>query len=146
MSWWGWITVGALLLLAELMLVDVEFYLVFLGLSALLTGLLVLGGLSIPYWAQWLLFAFVSVGSLVLFRRALHQRLRPPPGEEIREGADGERATAEATIEAGGMGPVSLRGTTWSAHNISASAIASGQACRVTEAKGLTLKVRPEPS
>ena len=144
MPWWGWITIGALLLVAEMTLVDLEFYLVFLGASALLTGLLVLGGISLPFWAQWLIFAVVAGGSLILFRQAVYNKLRPPPGEEIPEGVDGERATATATIDAGKIGPVSLRGTTWSAHNVGSSPIAKGEGCRVVDAQGLTLEVQAE--
>ena len=33
MPWWGWIVVGAVLLGAELLLIDAEFYFVFLGVA-----------------------------------------------------------------------------------------------------------------
>ena len=49
MPWWGWMAVGALLLVAELTFVDLEFYLVFLGLSALITGMLELAGIALPF-------------------------------------------------------------------------------------------------
>ncbi len=35
MPWWGWVTIGALLLVAEMTIVDLEFYLIFLGIAAL---------------------------------------------------------------------------------------------------------------
>ena len=50
MPWWGWITVGALLLAAEMTIVDLEFYLVFLGVSAFVVGLLGLAEVSMPFW------------------------------------------------------------------------------------------------
>ena len=34
MPWWGWITIGAILLGSEMLLIDAQFYLVFLGLAA----------------------------------------------------------------------------------------------------------------
>ncbi len=80
MAWWGWIAAGALLLAAEMGLVDAEFYLVFLGLSALLVGLLALAGLGGPPWVQWLLFAALAATSLVLFRGRVYSRLRPRAG------------------------------------------------------------------
>ena len=40
MPWWGWILVGTLLLAAELFVVQADFYLVFLGFSALVVGTL----------------------------------------------------------------------------------------------------------
>ncbi len=101
MPWWGWVTVGALLLVAEAAVVDLEFYLVFLGISALLTGLSVLGGVALPVWGQWLLFAGLSGASFVFFRRALYDRIRPPLEDRIGEGVDGERAIASEDIAPG---------------------------------------------
>ena len=62
MPWWGWITIGAMLLLAEMTVVDLEFYLLFLGFSALLTGAVVISGVALPFWAQWLLFGHGATG------------------------------------------------------------------------------------
>ena len=39
MEWWHWMVLGAVVLGAELMFVDAQFYLVFIGLSAALVGL-----------------------------------------------------------------------------------------------------------
>lgn len=36
MPWWGWIVIGALLLGAELMVIEAEFFLVFIGVAALI--------------------------------------------------------------------------------------------------------------
>jgi hypothetical protein len=33
MPWWGWMVIGALLLGAELMVIEAEFFLVFIGVS-----------------------------------------------------------------------------------------------------------------
>ena len=48
MEWWAWIAVGAVLLGSELGIVDAQFYLVFVGASALVVGLLDLAGLLPP--------------------------------------------------------------------------------------------------
>ena len=68
MPWWGWIIFGALLLGSELMFIDAAFYLVFIGLAATITGLAGLLGLGLEYWAQWILFAGLSLVAMVLFR------------------------------------------------------------------------------
>ncbi|TDJ16346.1 MAG: NfeD family protein, partial [Deltaproteobacteria bacterium] len=47
MVWWQWIVLGVVLLGAEMM-VDAEFYLVFLGVSALTVGLLDLSWADSP--------------------------------------------------------------------------------------------------
>ena len=144
MPWWGWIAVGAILLVAEMTIVDLEFYLVLLGASALIVGLLELSGLDLVAWQQWVVFAGLSIASLVFFRRRIYSKLRPPAGREIAEGVEGDLATAIDTIAPGARGTVSMRGTTWTARNLSASPIAAGVRCRVDRARGLELEVRPD--
>jgi len=144
MPWWGWITVGALLLVAEMTIVDLEFYLVFLGISALLTGTAVLGGVDLPIWGQWLLFAALAATCFVFFRRALYGRLRPPPEGEIREGLAGDRGIAEEAIAAGDRGSIALRGSTWTARNVGDHPIPRGGACVVERTEGLIVDVRAE--
>jgi hypothetical protein len=142
MPWWGWITIGALMLAAELAYVDLEFYLVFLGISALLVGSVELAGLPTPWWAQWLGFAALSVGSLVLFRQRVYVLMRPPPEDEVPEGVDGDTARALGPIEPGAHGRVELRGSHWTAVNEGDRAILKGERCTVSSSEGLTVHVR----
>ena len=143
MPWWGWIAVGALLLTAELSFVDLEFFLVFLGISALLTGMLELAGINLPFWVQWLVFAALSVGSLVILRQGLYKKLRPPPEGEVQSGVDGARAQAIGEIAPGPTGTVTLRGANWTGINRGTQTIAAGSYCRVDRAEGLTLDLLP---
>ena len=91
MQWWAWIMVGAILLGAELTFVNAQFYLVFVGAAALLVGLLSLAGLNLAIWLQWLVFILLALGSLIIFRRRVYERLRPklpgmkgaPAGETV---------------------------------------------------------------
>jgi len=145
MPWWGWIAVGAILLVAEMTFVDLEFYLVLLGASALVVGLLELSGLGLVAWQQWVVFAGLSIGSLVFFRRRVYAMLRPPAEREIAEGVEGEVATAVDEIAPGQTGTVTMRGTTWTARNQGDASIAAGARCRVARARGLELEIRPEP-
>ena len=50
MQWWAWIAVGAILLGSELAFVDAQFYLVIVGGSALVVGMLGAVGLSLAVW------------------------------------------------------------------------------------------------
>jgi membrane protein implicated in regulation of membrane protease activity len=143
MAWWGWVAVGALLLAAEMGLVDAEFYLVFLGLAALLVGLLALAGLGGPPWAQWLIFAFLAATSLVLFRGRIYSRLRRRAAP-LHEGVDGELAVAAERIEAGARGRAELRGARWTVENDGPGPLAAGESARVVRADGLLLHVRGE--
>lgn len=144
MPWWGWIAAGMLLLVAELGLVDAAFYLVFLGIAALIVGALELVGIALPFWLQWTLFALLAVASLVLFRGKVYDRLRGGATGEIAEGVTGDTAVARETIAPGARGRVDLRGAEWAAHNCGATPIAAGARCRVERAAGLTLEVRAE--
>ena len=51
MLWWGWIVLGVAILGAEMFVIDAQFYLVFIGLSAVIVGLTDLLGLALPEWA-----------------------------------------------------------------------------------------------
>jgi membrane protein implicated in regulation of membrane protease activity len=141
--WWGWIVVGAALLGSELFLVDADFYLVFLGASALLVGGLGLVGLEGPAWLEWLLFAAVAVASLTLFRGPVYRRLRGGAAE-LREAFVGEVAVAQSPIAPGQTGRAELRGSTWQARNVGGRAIEVGGRARVVRADGLVLEVQPE--
>lgn len=144
MAWWGWITVGTLLLVAEITIVDLEFYLVFLGVSALFVGLAQMAGLGLPFWAQWLAFAGLAIVSLVVFRQRVYAKLRPGDGGAIREGVDGEVATAIEAIPPGVSGGVLLRGSRWTGRNQGNVVIPAGGSCRVERRQGLILDVRLE--
>lgn len=74
MSWWGWIIFGALLFSTELMIVDLKFYLMFVGMAAIIVGLLDLTGIAWQPWAEWLTFAVVAVISIYFFRKQAYHR------------------------------------------------------------------------
>jgi len=143
MPWWGWITIGTLMLAAELAFVDAEFFLVFLGVSALLIGGVELSGTVLPWWGQWLLFAALSIGSLVLFRQRVYVLMRPPPEGDVQHGVDGDIATARDAIEPGGTGHVDLRGSPWQAINDGDARIEAGALCVVVRSESVTLHVKP---
>ena len=63
MPWWGWVTLGILLLGAELVGVDAAFYLMFVGAAAICIGILGLGGMDLPIWGQYLAFAALAITS-----------------------------------------------------------------------------------
>jgi len=144
MPWWGWISIGALMLAAEMAFVDADFYLVFLGVSALLVGAVDLSGTSLPIWGQWLLFAALAVGSLVLFRQRVYGAMHPPADGPVQEGVTGDVAVASEPIAPGALGAVELRGARWTARNDGAATVEAGSRCVVVGSHGLTLHVKSE--
>ncbi|MCZ6536372.1 MAG: hypothetical protein O6838_00560, partial [Gammaproteobacteria bacterium] len=76
MLWWGWIVLGVIILGAEMFVIDAQFFLVFIGLSAIVVGLLELFGLSLPEWGQWMLFAARALISMFTFRKTLYGKFK----------------------------------------------------------------------
>ena len=140
MVWWQWIVLAALLLGAE-MVIDAEFYLVFLGLAALSMGILNVAIADIPVLVDWLLFCAIAVGGILLFRSKLYGKIRGDTPDRD-EGVVGEIATAESSIAPGAVGRVSLRGTSWDAKNTGETEIPAQARARVETVSGFTVHVR----
>ena len=142
MIWWGWCLVGAILLGAELGVVDAQFYLVFVGGSAVIVGLI--AGLvpSLAHWAQWLMFAIIAGGSVVTLRRRLYERVRRNP--PVAAGPKEEMLTLPNDLEPGQSCQVEHRGTFWTVRNDGATRLSAGSRVRVSHVSGLTLIVRQD--
>jgi inner membrane protein len=142
MPWWGWIVVGAVLLAAELFVVPTDFFLVFLGFSAIVVGLIGLVGVALPQWGQWATFAVVAGLSFVFLRGWLRARFSHPTRAD--DTLVGEIAVAREALAAGATGRIELRGTGWSCRNAGDAPLAPGDRARVERVEGLTLHVRRE--
>ncbi|MGC3979766.1 MAG: NfeD family protein [Steroidobacteraceae bacterium] len=140
MPGWGWLVVGALLLGAEMFLIDAQFYLVFLGVAALLVGLVDWLGLALSEPLQWLLFALLSVAAMLGFRKRLYERLRRPLDTVPEVLSVGGRLQLPTPLEPGQSCRVDYRGSSWSARNVDSQPI-SGEVV-IAEVEGLTLLVR----
>ena len=100
MTWWAWMILGAVIFGAELLAIDAQFFLVFIGLSAALVGLLELVGVSMSEWAQWLTFAAIALISMFTFRKIVYEKIRGNvPG--FREGVAGQYLVIPADLEPG---------------------------------------------
>ena len=142
MPWWGWIIFGAFLLGSELLIVDAAFYLVFIGIAAMLTGVVDLAGLQLEFWAQWMLFAGLALVSMVMFRKKLYQQIRGgEPGFDASP--TDEILKLEESMQPGDRCRMEHRGTNWTILNGSGEALEKGSNVRVTSVEGLTLKIGP---
>lgn len=143
MTWWSWLILGAILLGAELIAIDAQFYLVFLGVSAALVGLAALFGLSMPEWAQWMLFAVLALLSMFTFRKQLYEKIR---GEArgFRETLAGNSVTVNVTLEPGKETRLQFRGSDWTAVNVGDKAIETGSRATIVSVDGLTLHIASE--
>jgi membrane protein implicated in regulation of membrane protease activity len=140
MTWWSWMILGAILLGAELTAIDVQFYLVFLGLSAALVGLAGWLGIDLPAWAQWLSFAVLSLIFLFTFRKSLYQKIRGG-AVGFDNSPKGESLTATSDIAPGADARVAHRGSDWTALNVGESEIENGSKAKIVKVDGLTLHI-----
>jgi membrane protein implicated in regulation of membrane protease activity len=143
MEWWAWIAVGAILLVSEMAFVDAQFYLVFVGASALVVGFLDLAGLLPAVWMQWLLFAVLAVFSMVAFRQRIYDRMRRKL-PAMKQGPAGESVVLPAALQPGETCRLEYCGSSWNALNGGKSLIAAGQRARIDRVNGLTLVVHGE--
>ncbi len=139
MEWWYWIILGSVLFGAEIFAIEAQFYLVFLGLSAAVVGVLTYFGLE-SAWVQWTTFSVLALISLFTVRKFLHTKIHGNQ-PEYRVGVAGEFLTIESPIEAGQTSRVSFRGTDWTVVNQGAAEIGSGSRVEIERSEGLTLYV-----
>jgi membrane protein implicated in regulation of membrane protease activity len=144
MIWWQWVVLGIVLLGAE-MLVDAAFYLVFLGIAAVIVGLIDVVWPGSPVWVEWMLFSAIAIAALLAFRGPLYQKLRGDTPDR-GEGVVGEVGIVEEDIEPGEIGRIELRGSTWSARNVSGQTLRQNARARIESVSGLTVDVRLEES
>jgi membrane protein implicated in regulation of membrane protease activity len=142
-TWWSWIIAGAILLGAELALVDAQFYLVLVGTSAIAVGLLALAFPVLGGAGQWAVFGALSIVLMVGFRARIYGYLRGHP-PEVATGPAGGKLVLPAALAPGDTCQVEYRGSFWTVCNDGDTAIPAGAHARVTRVHGLTLSVRPE--
>jgi hypothetical protein len=141
MTWWIWVIAGVLLLGAELSFISAEFYLLFVGLAAIITGACTALVPGWPVWAPWVLFILLTLAGVKFFRRALAERFRvkglPPPGLS----AIGQHVRLTDDLGPLAEGRVEFRGASWGIRNRNETAIAAGTQVEIVAIDGLTLIV-----
>jgi len=143
MLWWHWMVLGAVILGAELIAIDAQFYLVFLGISAALVGLAGLVGISMPEWAQWTAFAVLSLASFFTFRKSLYEKIRNG-AVGFRDSISGDTVDIKDELAAGSESRTEFRGTKWTVRNTGSEPISAGSRAKVVKVDGLTLHIEAE--
>jgi membrane protein implicated in regulation of membrane protease activity len=145
MDWWAWIAIGAVLLGSELAFIDAQFYLVFVGASALVVGFLELTGLLPLLWMQWAVFGILAVVSVMVFRGRIYSKLRRKI-PDMQHGPVGNTLVMPTPLQPGESCRLEYCGSSWNATNGGSSPIAAGQRARIDQVKGLTLILHGESS
>ncbi len=138
---WFWLILGALLVLSELFLTGIVA--VFFGIGAILVGIATALGLLSNLTEQVLLFAILSVGTLLFARENIKVWFRGRvsdswDGDRNLISSRGERVTVSADFVQG-VGRVRLSGAEWSAE--SEDQLKQGDVAWVTGNRGITLLV-----
>ena len=144
MPWWAWLVLGIGLHGAEMFVIDAQFYVVFIGLSAAVVGLPGLAGVDLPNWAQWLIFSALAVVAMLAFRRRVYELVRHRDGHVDERLTLGDRVLIPSRLEPGQSARVDYRGTTWTARNVGAAAIEGGREAVIAQVDGLILHVKAE--
>jgi membrane protein implicated in regulation of membrane protease activity len=142
MPWWGWLVVGVGLLGVEMFGIDLQFYLVFLGVSAVIVGLVGLAGFTMPDWAQWLLFAALAVVAMLTFRKRVYALVRGKSGHVQERITSGDKLAVPVRLEPGQTCRVDYRGTSWTARNVDVLAIPAGSEAIISNVDDLTLHLK----
>lgn len=134
---WAWIIAGLVLLALELVVPGG--FLLWMGISGIVTGLVAL------FWAigwplQWLIFGLLSLVSIALWVRWTRSRPTPTDRPYLNRRADqfvGLEAVLEQPIQQG-FGRVVLGDTVW---RVSGADLPVGQRVRIVGHDGAVLKV-----
>ena len=138
LSFWHWLVIGLMLMLVELVLPST--YFLWLGVAAMLVGLLLWLLPSMSFDVQLILFAALSVSTIFLGRRYLkrHPIDSDQPTLNVRGAQSiGRLATLREPI-VNGVGRVHLDDTLWRALG---EDMPSGSQVRVVAVEGTSLRV-----
>ncbi len=135
-----WAAAGVGLIIADV--IFGTFFVMFLGLGALITGLTSYVHLTDHATGQWLTFALASALGVLLFRKKMLSMFGPSAeGKEKYTDFIGHPVTVVTAIPAGGTGRVSYRGSEWPAESEDGSAMAEGESAVVRRTDGITLVI-----
>jgi membrane protein implicated in regulation of membrane protease activity len=146
MPWLAWLLGGLALLGLEMFLIEAEFYLVFIGASGIVVGLLGAAGVDMPPWVQWLVFASVAIFTLLAFRQRVYAVVKGRVGHVRDRIITGDRVVVPVQLEPGQTCRVEYQGTTWSARNVDVRPIAAGTEAVISDSDGLLLHLKAVPA
>lgn len=138
--WWHWIALGLLLIAAEMF--APAFYLLWFGLGALLTGLVV-AVLPLGFVAQILLWTVASVVMVAAWLKFFRNPNRTASGQ-AKEGALGVVGLVTRAVGDMGQGEILFQRPVLGADRwpvVADAAIPAGARARVVDVLGQTLKI-----
>ena len=140
-QWLIWVIISIVCLILELSSGD--FFILCFAIGAAVAAIIAACGLSLTW--QIILFAVISILSLLLVRPALIKKLHKPHRERLSnaEAMIGQEGRVSENIEAGGYGRVAIDGDDWKALSADGSAIEKNTRVRVVKMDSIILTVEP---
>jgi len=89
MEWWIWIVLGAVLLIADIALIN-TYYLIWFGVGALLAGLLALVAPESAMWLQIAVFGVSSLSALLFWLFVMQPKIRAQEMEKAKDDVPGQ--------------------------------------------------------
>ncbi len=136
-SMYLWICIGVILLILEIL--TSTFFVLFFGLAALSTALL-LCFIIIPLHVQVLIFACISLLYVAFLRKALNHKKRQPSLPQNDEEFLGKLALVYESISRNSPGKVLIGDTLWKA--TSSQEIPKGGKVKIISQNNLTVEVK----
>ena len=140
-QWLIWVIISIVCLILELSSGD--FFILCFAIGAAVAAIVAGCGLSLTW--QIIVFAVISILSLLLVRPALIKKLHKPHRERLSnaEAMIGQEGRVSEPIEAGGFGRVAIDGDDWKALSADGSAIAKDTRVRVVKMDSIIVTVEP---
>jgi membrane protein implicated in regulation of membrane protease activity len=139
MSGWTWCIIGLALAFVELFAPS-GFYLLLLGVSGVVVGLITLTGLVPGLTVQLVLFSIVALVACFGFSGKLQQMLkgrRPMTADAV-----GKVVTVSEVLAPGAVGKGELWGSSWRVRNVGTGVLDPATEAVVVEVEDLTLCVK----
>jgi membrane protein implicated in regulation of membrane protease activity len=139
---WLWLSLGGLLLVVEML--GAGGYLLWSGMAAMLTGLLV-WIIPLGWEAQALIFALLTLLAAAGWWYWLSRRSAERPARRLNRRGEqliGTRATLASPLQ-NGYGRITIGDSSWRMH--CAQPVQPGEEVEVVAVEGITLEVRPVP-
>ena len=140
LTWWSWWIAALALAILEVFAPGAVF--LWLGVAAGLVGLILFAVPELDWHWQLVLFAVLSVASVVVGRPLVRRRLQTSDHPTLNRRAEahiGRTFTLDEPI-AGGRGRIKVEDTTW---KVEGPDLPVGARVRVAGADGATLRVEP---
>jgi membrane protein implicated in regulation of membrane protease activity len=135
-----WAIIGIILIIADLL--TLTFFLIFLGVGALVTSVFTVMGVTTGINSQLICFAVSSLITMVLFRGLVKKMFGKKEGKSDYAELVGQKGYVADTIPAGHEGKVSYRGSVWIAFSDCSEDIPAGTLVTIESIDGIKLKVK----